>query len=81
MGRIVGIDLGTTNSVVAVLEAEYRGCRTEGSRTTPSVVGYSKDQELLVGQHRRQLVLSPRNTFFESQTFCWPAGMNSTTAL
>ena len=66
MGRIVGIDLGTTNSVVAVLEAgrPHVIANAEGGRTTPSVVGYTKDQELLVGQlARRQLVLSPRNTF------------------
>ena len=65
MGRIVGIDLGTTNSVVAVLEAgrPHVIANAEGGRTTPSVVGYTKDQELLVGQlARRQLVLSPRNT-------------------
>jgi molecular chaperone DnaK len=72
MGRIVGIDLGTTNSVVAVLE----GGRPQviasavGGRTTPSVVGFSKDQELLVGQlARRQLVLNPRNTFANLKRF------------
>ena len=72
MGRIVGIDLGTTNSVVAVLEAgrPHVIANTEGGRTTPSVVGYSKDQELVVGQlARRQLVLSPRNTFSNLKRF------------
>jgi molecular chaperone DnaK len=72
MGRIVGIDLGTTNSVVAVLEAgrPHVIANAEGGRTTPSVVGYSKDQELLVGQlARRQLVLSPRNTFSNLKRF------------
>ena len=72
MGRIVGIDLGTTNSVVAVLEAgrPLVIANAEGSRTTPSVVGYSKDRELLVGQMaRRQLVLSPRNTFSNLKRF------------
>jgi molecular chaperone DnaK len=72
MGRIVGIDLGTTNSVVAVLEAGRPQviANAEGGRTTPSVVGYSKDQELLVGQlARRQLVLSPRNTFSNLKRF------------
>ncbi|BEV36210.1 molecular chaperone DnaK [Synechococcus sp. M16CYN] len=72
MGRIVGIDLGTTNSVVAVLEAgrPHVIANAEGTRTTPSVVGYTKDQELLVGQlARRQLVLSPRNTFSNLKRF------------
>ena len=72
MGRIVGIDLGTTNSVVAVLEAgrPHVIANAEGGRTTPSVVGYTKDQELLVGQlARRQLVLSPRNTFSNLKRF------------
>ena len=66
MGRIVGIDLGTTNSVVAVLEAGRPVVisNAEGARTTPSVVGFTKESELLVGQlARRQLVLNPKNTF------------------
>ena len=72
MGRIVGIDLGTTNSVVAVLEAGRPVviANAEGTRTTPSVVGYTKDNELLVGQPaRRQLVLNPRNTFSNLKRF------------
>ncbi|MCP4972590.1 MAG: molecular chaperone DnaK [Prochlorococcus sp.] len=72
MGRIVGIDLGTTNAVVAVLEAgrPLVVANAEGSRTTPSVVGYTKDSELLVGQlARRQLVLNPRNTFANLKRF------------
>jgi molecular chaperone DnaK len=72
MGRIVGIDLGTTNSVVAVLEGGRPAviASAEGSRTTPSVVGFSRDQELLVGQlARRQLVLNPRNTFANLKRF------------
>ncbi len=72
MGRIVGIDLGTTNSVVGVLEAGRPQviANAEGCRTTPSVVGYTKDSELLVGQlARRQLVLSPRNTFANLKRF------------
>ncbi len=72
MGRIVGIDLGTTNSVVGVLEAGRPQviANAEGCRTTPSVVGYTKDTELLVGQlARRQLVLSPRNTFSNLKRF------------
>ncbi|HGY5535466.1 MAG: molecular chaperone DnaK [Prochlorococcus sp.] len=72
MGRIVGIDMGTTNSVVAVLEAGRPQviANVEGTRTTPSVVGYTKDSELLVGQlARRQLVLNPRNTFSNLKRF------------
>ncbi len=72
MGRIIGIDLGTTNSVAGVLEAGRPVviANAEGSRTTPSVVGYTKDNELLVGQlARRQLVLSPRNTFSNLKRF------------
>lgn len=74
MGRIVGIDLGTTNSVIGVLEAG-RPCviaNAEGTRTTPSVVGYTKESELLVGQQaRRQLVLNPKNTFSNLKKICW----------
>lgn len=72
MSRIVGIDLGTTNSVVAVLEGGRPQviASAEGGRTTPSVVGFSRDQELLVGQlARRQLVLNPRNTFANLKRF------------
>ncbi|QNI73514.1 molecular chaperone DnaK [Synechococcus sp. NOUM97013] len=72
MGRIVGIDLGTTNSVVAVLEAGRPVviANAEGTRTTPSVLGYTKDNDLLVGQPaRRQLVLNPRNTFSNLKRF------------
>jgi len=72
MGRIVGIDLGTTNSVVAVLEAGRPVVisNAEGARTTPSVVGFTKESELLVGQlARRQLVLNPKNTFSNLKRF------------
>ena len=72
MGRIVGIDLGTTNSVVAVLEGGRPQviANAEGTRTTPSVVGFNRDQELLVGQPaRRQLVLNPRNSFANLKRF------------
>ncbi len=72
MGRIVGIDLGTTNSVVAVLEGGRPQviANAEGGRTTPSVVGFNREQELLVGQlARRQLVLNPRNTFANLKRF------------
>lgn len=72
MGRVVGIDLGTTNSVVAVMEGGKPVviANAEGMRTTPSVVGFSKDGERLVGQlARRQAVLDPQNTFFGLKRF------------
>jgi molecular chaperone DnaK len=67
MGKVVGIDLGTTNSVVAVMEGGKPVviANSEGMRTTPSVVGFNKDAELVVGQiARRQAVLNPQNTFY-----------------
>jgi molecular chaperone DnaK len=67
MGKVVGIDLGTTNSVVAVMEGGKPVviANSEGMRTTPSVVGFNKDGELVVGQiARRQAVLNPQNTFY-----------------
>jgi molecular chaperone DnaK len=72
MGRVVGIDLGTTNSVVAVMEGGKPLVipNSEGMRTTPSVVGFTKDEELVVGQMaRRQTVLNPQNTFFAIKRF------------
>jgi molecular chaperone DnaK len=72
MGRVVGIDLGTTNSVVAVMEGGKPVviANSEGMRTTPSVVGFNKDGELLVGQMaRRQAVLNPQNTFYAIKRF------------
>ena len=72
MGRVVGIDLGTTNSVVAVMEGGKPVviANSEGMRTTPSVVGFTKDGELVVGQMaRRQSVLNPQNTFFAIKRF------------
>lgn len=72
MGRVVGIDLGTTNSVVAVMEGGKPVviANAEGMRTTPSVVGFSKEGERLVGQlARRQAVLDPQNTFFAVKRF------------
>ena len=67
MTSVVGIDLGTTNSVVAVMEGGKPVVlpNSEGSRTTPSVVGFSREGERLVGQlARRQAVLDPKNTFY-----------------
>jgi len=72
MGKVVGIDLGTTNSVVAVMEGgrPVVVANAEGSRTTPSVVGFGKDGEPLVGQlARRQAVLNPHNTFYAVKRF------------
>ncbi len=72
MGRVVGIDLGTTNSVVAVMEGgkPIVIANSEGMRTTPSVVGFTKDGELVVGQlARRQAVLNPQNTFYGVKRF------------
>ncbi len=70
MSRIIGIDLGTTNSCVAVMEAGEPVVipNSEGARTTPSVVGFAKNGELLVGQAaKRQAVTNPRNTVFSAK--------------
>ncbi len=67
MGRIIGIDLGTTNSCVAVLDGDKPRVieNSEGDRTTPSVVGYTDDSEILVGQSaKRQSVTNPKNTVY-----------------
>ena len=72
MGKIIGIDLGTTNSCVAVLEGGEPTVITnpEGGRTTPSVVGFTKDGERLVGQAaKRQAVTNPENTVFSIKRF------------
>jgi molecular chaperone DnaK len=72
MGKIVGIDLGTTNSVVAVIEAGKPVviANSEGGRTTPSVISFSKDGDRLVGQMaRRQAVMNPENTFYSVKRF------------
>lgn len=72
MGKAVGIDLGTTNSVVAVMEGGKPTviANAEGFRTTPSVVGFSKAGERLVGQlARRQAVLNPENTIYSIKRF------------
>ncbi len=72
MGKVVGIDLGTTNSVVAVMEGGKPVviANAEGMRTTPSVVAFSKEGERLVGQMaRRQAVLNPQNTFYGIKRF------------
>jgi molecular chaperone DnaK len=72
MGKVVGIDLGTTNSVVAAIEGGQPTVITnaEGLRTTPSIVAYTKKHELLVGQiAKRQAVINPENTFFSVKRF------------
>src|SRR5829696_1830668 len=72
MSKVIGIDLGTTNSVVAVLEGDSPVVipNAEGGRTTPSVVGFGKDGERLVGQvAKRQAVTNPENTVFSIKRF------------
>ena len=72
MGKTVGIDLGTTNSVIAVMEGGEPVviANSEGARTTPSVVAYTKAQERLVGQlARRQAVVNPTNTIASIKRF------------
>jgi molecular chaperone DnaK len=71
-GKVIGIDLGTTNSVVAVMEGGQPTVivNQEGSRITPSVVGLTKDGERLVGQvAKRQAVTNPENTIFSIKRF------------
>ena len=72
MSKVIGIDLGTTNSVVAVMEAGEPAVivNQEGGRTTPSVVGFTKEGERLVGQvAKRQAVTNPENTVFSIKRF------------
>lgn len=72
MAKVVGIDLGTTNSVVAVMEGGKPTVisNAEGGRTTPSVVAYAKNGDLLVGQiAKRQAVINPENTFYSVKRF------------
>ena len=67
MGKIIGIDLGTTNSCVAIMEGDKVKVieNAEGDRTTPSIVAYTRDNEVLVGQSaKRQAVTNPKNTLF-----------------
>ena len=72
MGKIIGIDLGTTNSGVAVMEGKEPKIITneEGSRLTPSVVAYDEKGEVLVGQiARRQAITNPENTVYSAKLF------------
>ncbi len=67
MGRVIGIDLGTTNSCVAIIDGKDAKVieNSEGDRTTPSIVAFTKDDEILVGQAaKRQAVTNPANTLF-----------------
>src|SRR2546425_12849769 len=72
MGKIIGIDLGTTNSVVAVMEGGQPTviANQEGARTTPSVVAFTKSGERLVGQvAKRQAITNSENTIFSIKRF------------
>ena len=67
MGKIIGIDLGTTNSCVSVMDGGTAKVieNSEGDRTTPSIVAFTKDGEVLVGASaKRQSVTNPKNTFY-----------------
>ncbi|VEB41891.1 Heat shock protein 70 [Chromobacterium violaceum] len=67
MGKIIGIDLGTTNSCVAVVEGGNPKVieNAEGNRTTPSIIAYVEDGEILVGAPaKRQAVTNPKNTIY-----------------
>jgi molecular chaperone DnaK len=69
-GQVIGIDLGTTNSCVAVMDGKVPRVieNSEGGRTTPSVVAFSKDGELIVGTPaKRQAVVNPENTLFATK--------------
>ena len=81
MGKIIGIDLGTTNSVVAVMEGKEPKVITneEGARTTPSVVSFGDDGEILVGQvARRQAVTNPERTVYSAKRFIGLSGAEAT---
>src|ERR1044071_4930052 len=72
MAKVIGIDLGTTNSVVAVVEGGNPSviANQEGSRLTPSVVGFTKEGEILAGQvAKRQAITNPENTVFSIKRF------------
>src|SRR5690606_31821087 len=72
MGKIIGIDLGTTNSCVAIMEGGEPKVlvNEEGARTTPSIVAYTKDGDRLVGQiAKRQAVTNPENTIYSAKRF------------
>ena len=67
MGKVIGIDLGTTNSCVAVMDGKNAKVieNAEGMRTTPSIVAFTEDSEILIGQPaKRQAVTNPERTIF-----------------
>ena len=81
MGKVIGIDLGTTNSVVAVMEGGEPVVipNSEGGRTTPSVVAFTNEKERLVGQvARRQAITNPENTIFSIKRFMGRKGSEVT---
>jgi molecular chaperone DnaK len=84
MGKIIGIDLGTTNSVVAIMEGKEPKVlvNAEGARTTPSVVAWDEKGEILVGQiAKRQAVTNPENTVYSAKRFIgmrWDEAQNET---
>src|SRR5512138_1597443 len=71
MSKVIGIDLGTTNSVVAVMEGGEPAVivNQEGARTTPSVVGFTKEDRLVGQVAKRQAVTNPENTVFSIKRF------------
>jgi Molecular chaperone len=73
MGKVVGIDLGTTNSCVAVMEGGKPTviANAEGFRTTPSVVAYTKNQDKVVGQIAKRQAVIRRKILFIQQNICW----------
>ena len=74
MGRVIGIDLGTTNSCVAVMDGKDTRVieNAEGTRTTPSMIGFAEDGERLVGQPaKRQAVTNPEKTIFAVKRSNW----------
>ena len=78
MSKTIGIDLGTTNSVVAIMEGSEPKVLTneEGGRTTPSVVGFGKDGEVMVGQvARRQAITNPESSYWLRPGSEIPAGL------
>ena len=74
MSKVIGIDLGTTNSCVAIMEGTQAKVleNAEGARTTPSVVAFTENDEKLIGQPaKRQAVTNPENTIFAVKKINW----------
>ena len=70
MGKVIGIDLGTTNSCVAIMEGANAKVveNSEGARTTPSIVGFTDDERLVGQPAKRQAVTNPKFTFFSAKS-------------